>query len=60
MTISPGDIAMCDPENGVVVIPRENAGRVVEMLPAMMAADEKIVSEVRQGAKISEAFARHR
>ncbi|KAG5975888.1 hypothetical protein E4U58_006880 [Claviceps cyperi] len=58
--VSPGDIAFQDPVNGVVVIPRDKLGRVLDLLPGLTAADEKVKEDILKGVSVYEAFARHR
>lgn len=49
-----------DAVNGVVVIPQEKVGEVVEMLPKLVQADDKVKEEVRKGVTVKEAFKKHR
>ncbi|KAF2642491.1 RraA-like protein [Massarina eburnea CBS 473.64] len=59
--VEPGDIVMIDPaENGVVVIPKNRLDEVLELLPKLVGADEKVIRDVEQGVSVKEAFARHR
>ena len=50
----------CDPINGVVVIPLEKVGEVVEMLPRIVEADDRVKEDVEKGVSVQEAFKRHR
>ncbi|RKF75492.1 4-hydroxy-4-methyl-2-oxoglutarate aldolase [Golovinomyces cichoracearum] len=58
--VTPGDIIFCDSINGVVVIPQQRVEEVVDLLPALTAADERVKNDVRNGILVSEAFAKHR
>ncbi|KAI5467761.1 ribonuclease E inhibitor RraA/Dimethylmenaquinone methyltransferase [Mariannaea sp. PMI_226] len=58
--VSPGDLALIDPINGVVVIPKDKVSAVLELLPKITAADEKVKEDVLKGATVFEAFKRHR
>lgn len=53
-----GDFAVLDEaERGVVVIPREKLGDVLELLPRLKEADEAVLEEVRGGrVGLREAF----
>ncbi|CAL5875111.1 uncharacterized protein PFLUO_LOCUS9415 [Penicillium psychrofluorescens] len=56
LTVSPGDIVFCDPLEGVVVIPRELLGPVMEIMPRLTRMDEKAKQAVAQGMSVTEAF----
>ncbi|TQS36058.1 hypothetical protein Golomagni_03501 [Golovinomyces magnicellulatus] len=58
--ITPGDIIFCDSINGVVVIPQQRLEEVVNLLPVLTAADERVKNDVKNGILVSEAFAKHR
>jgi regulator of RNase E activity RraA len=59
--VSPGDIVMIDPgENGVVAIPQEKLDEVLELLPKLVGADEKVIEDVERGVSVAEAFKWHR
>ena len=60
VTVSPGDIVVADPENGVVVIPRGRLAEVLDLLPKSAAADERVMEAVKGGMAVSEAFATFR
>jgi hypothetical protein len=47
-------------ERGAVCIPRNLLDRVLEMVPKLVAADEKVVEEVEAGSTVAEAFKKHR
>lgn len=49
-----------DPDNGVVVIPHDKLESVVEMLPGLVEADDKVKDDVNNGVSVQEAFQRHR
>jgi regulator of RNase E activity RraA len=60
-TVEPGDIIMIDPlENGVVAIPQGKLDEVLELLPELVGADEKVMKDVNEGISVKEAFKRHR
>lgn len=60
-TVEAGDIIMVDPfENGVVAVPQGKVAALLELLPALVDADERVVADVEQGASVQEAFRRHR
>jgi len=59
--VEPGDIIIIDPsERGVVSIPARLLQKVLEMVPKLVAADEKVVKDVENGVTVSEAFRRYR
>jgi regulator of RNase E activity RraA len=58
--VTPGDIAFCDPANGVVVIPRDKLEKVMDLLPKLTAADDKVKDAVLAGMTVKEAFKLHR
>lgn len=59
--VEPGDIVMIDPvENGVVVVPKGKIEDLLEMLPKLVDADEKVITDVRQGISVKDAFQQHR
>jgi regulator of RNase E activity RraA len=59
--IEAGDVIMIDPfENGVVAIPQGKVDEVLELLPMLVEADEKVMQDVEQGVTVQEAFKRHR
>jgi regulator of RNase E activity RraA len=60
VTVTPGDIAFMDPANGVVVIPKDKVAQVLELLPRLTAADDKVKHDVLNGQTVYEAFKRHR
>lgn len=58
--VNPGDLVFSDPVNGVVVIPKDKVGQVLELLPKLTAADDKVKEDVLQGATVYDAFKTHR
>ncbi len=59
--VIPNDIIMMDStERGAVCIPRGLLQKVLEMLPKLVAADEKVVEDVEAGGTVAEAFKKHR
>ncbi|KAF5558065.1 dlpA [Fusarium napiforme] len=58
--VSPGDLAFSDPINGVVVIPQNKVSEVLELLPKLTAADERVKEDVLKGATVFESFKLHR
>lgn len=56
-----GDVMIVDhAECGVVVIPQDHLQAVLEMLPGLKEADDKVVADVKDGVAVAEAFKRHR
>ncbi|KOS22762.1 Uncharacterized protein ESCO_003851 [Escovopsis weberi] len=60
ITLNPGDIAFHDPANGIVFIPRDKVTEVLELLPAMVAADVRVKEDVLNGMTVHSAFKLHR
>lgn len=59
--IKPGDVVVADGKEGcVVVIPRELLADVVQVIPEIPAADEKVMEALRGGMTVKEAFAKYR
>ncbi|EMD93493.1 hypothetical protein COCC4DRAFT_31163 [Bipolaris maydis ATCC 48331] len=59
--VEAGDIIMIDPfENGVVAVPQTKVDELLELLPKLVAADEKVIADVGNGVSVEEAFKRHR
>ncbi|KAF9741529.1 DlpA domain-containing protein [Paraphaeosphaeria minitans] len=59
--VEPGDIVMIDPfENGVVAVPQSKVEEVLQLLPKLVGADEKVISDVKNGRTVDEAFKKHR
>ncbi|PHH68257.1 hypothetical protein CDD83_6180 [Cordyceps sp. RAO-2017] len=58
--VAPGDVAFHDPDNGLVVIPRGALDRVLELLPGLVAADDKVKRDVGRGTSVRDAFKLHR
>ena len=55
VTVRPGDVVLAD-EGGVVVIPRERAGEVLEAARGVRAREEQIEREVRAGVPLPVAM----
>jgi len=59
--VGPGDICMIDGEEiGAVVIPKAALSEVLEMLPKLIAADEKVMEDVLAGGEVRAAFKKYR
>jgi regulator of RNase E activity RraA len=59
--VAPGDIIMLDPwELGAVAVPLHLVEPLLELLPQLVAADEKVVAAVSEGTSVQEAFKQHR
>lgn len=58
--VKPGDVAFYDPGNGLVIIPRDQVTEVVDLLPRLTAADDKVKEAVLGGMSVHEAFKLHR
>ncbi|KAF4977492.1 hypothetical protein FZEAL_5970 [Fusarium zealandicum] len=58
--VSPGDLAFSDPINGVVIIPQDKVSAILELLPKLTAADDKVKEDVLKGMTVYEAFKLHR
>lgn len=57
--IRPGDILCADPEDGVmVVIPRERLRDVMELLPVLKEASDRVIEDVRNGLGLPDAVKR--
>ncbi|KAK2730820.1 hypothetical protein FQN57_004056 [Myotisia sp. PD_48] len=59
-SVSPGDIVVCDPLDGVVVIPNALLDDVLLLLPKLVEADSKVKEDVMAGATVFDAFQKHR
>ncbi len=55
-----GDIVFCDPVEGVVVIPQDLLDAVLELLPNLVKADDRVKEDMKNGISVQEAFAKHR
>ncbi len=52
---------MLDPaERGAVSIPARLLDRMLEMVPRLVAADEKVIRDVEAGGTVAEAFGKYR
>ncbi|KAH6678846.1 DlpA domain-containing protein [Plectosphaerella plurivora] len=58
--VNPGDLVFSDPVNGVVVIPQDKVQQVLELLPVLKAADDKVKRDVLRGVSVYDAFREHR
>jgi hypothetical protein len=59
--VEAGDIVMIDPfENGVVAVPRGMVEELLAILPKLVEADEKVITDVEAGVSVQEAFKKHR
>ncbi|EFQ94626.1 hypothetical protein PTT_07629 [Pyrenophora teres f. teres 0-1] len=59
--VEAGDIIMIDPfENGIVAVPHGKVDELLELLPKLVEADEKVTADVGRGVSVEEAFRRHR
>jgi regulator of RNase E activity RraA len=58
--VKPGDLVFSDAVNGVIVIPQDKVSEVVEMLPKLVEADDRVKEEVKNGVSVKEAFKKHR
>jgi len=55
-----GDIIFADPLEGVVCIPKSKLEQVIDLLPQLVEADDKVKEDVGKGKSVKEAFAEHR
>lgn len=55
-----GDIIFCDPLEGIVVIPQGLVDKVLELMPKIVEADDKVKEDVMAGRTVVEAFKKHR
>jgi len=52
---------MLDPESfGAVCIPADMMNKVLEILPQIVVADEKVLKEVEEGGDVGTAFKKYR
>jgi hypothetical protein len=52
---------MLDPEScAAVCIPKDLVSRVLEILPGIVGADEKVMKEVEEGGDVGSAFRKYR
>jgi len=58
--IKPGDLVFSDATNGVVIIPQGKVADVIEMLPGLVEADDRVKEDVTRGVTVQEAFKKHR
>lgn len=55
-----GDIVFLDPEEGVVVIPRDLLDETLSLMPTLVSADEKVKEAVIDGMAVADAFKKFR
>lgn len=55
-----GDIIFCDPLEGVVAIPKDLVGPVLELMPKLVSMDDKVKEAVVGGMSVYDAFKRFR
>lgn len=60
VSVSPGDIIFCDPLEGVVVIPQALVDQVIDLMPKLVAADDRVKEDVEAGSAVQTAFVKHR
>ncbi|PHH78311.1 hypothetical protein CDD80_7066 [Ophiocordyceps camponoti-rufipedis] len=60
VTVKPGDVAFHDPDDGFVVIPQDKLQQVLDLMPKLVAADDKVKEHVVRGGTVHDAFRLHR
>ena len=55
-----GDIVFCDALEGVVAIPKDLVDDVIDLMPKLVHADERVKEDVQAGSSVFEAFKKHR
>lgn len=60
VTVRPGDVAFDDAGGGIIVILGDKVDQVLELLPKLTAADDKVKQDVLSGMSVHEAFKLHR
>ncbi|KAI1932755.1 hypothetical protein LOY94_001458 [Ophidiomyces ophidiicola] len=60
VTVFPNDIAFCDPVEGVVVIPNGLLDSVLELMPRLTEADDRVRGDIENGSTVFDAFKKHR
>ncbi|RDW60449.1 uncharacterized protein DSM5745_10907 [Aspergillus mulundensis] len=60
VSVEPGDIVFCDPLEGVVVIPKDSLDKVLEVMPGIVEADDRVKEAVEGGMSVFEAFKKFR
>ncbi|KAF2749853.1 RraA-like protein [Sporormia fimetaria CBS 119925] len=59
--VRPGDLVMVDEEErGIVCVPVERVEEVLELMEKSVAADERVLEDVRGGGSVGEAFKKFR
>ncbi|KAL1959311.1 hypothetical protein VTO42DRAFT_2498 [Malbranchea cinnamomea] len=60
VTVCPGDVVFCEPQEGVAVIPRGLLDDVLALMPKLVAADDKVKEDVLNGSPVFDAFKKYR
>ncbi|KAI9725869.1 MAG: hypothetical protein M1828_002498 [Chrysothrix sp. TS-e1954] len=60
IVVRPGDFVFSDPIEGLVVIPEDKLDAVLELVPKLVKADERVQEDVENGVSVKEAFTKHR
>ncbi|KAL2866628.1 RraA family protein [Aspergillus lucknowensis] len=60
VVVSQGDIIFCDPLEGVVAIPRNLLDEVLQLMPKIVAMDDKVKEAVEKGSSAFDAFKQFR
>ena len=59
VTINPGDIIFGD-LNGVVCVPKDAVDKILELMPKLVEADEKMAKDIAKGMTFAEAKDKYR
>jgi len=59
VTINPGDIIFGD-LNGVVCVPKNAVDKILELMPKLVEADEKMAKDIANGMTFAEAWDKYR
>jgi regulator of RNase E activity RraA len=51
---------LSDPVEGVVAIPKDKLDQVLDLMPKLTDADDKVKVDVDKGVTVKEAFKKHR
>ena len=54
------DIVFCDPAEGTVVIPRNLLEDILDLMPKLVSADDRVKEAVIDGMSVVEAFRKFR
>ena len=57
---SQGDIVFCDGLEGVVAIPKDLLDDLIDLMPKLVHADDRVKEDVQRGSSVFEAFKKHR